>query len=102
MHNWRAIILFSFCASAISLGQPTNEPAHIIVEAAEEVVLTNGVWIATNGITVRYQEAVLTAQKASVNENTLEIVAQGNVRLQRGLQLLVADSLEYNFLTKKM
>ena len=65
-------------------------------------MLTNGVWLATNGVTVRYQEAVLTARKASVNQLTGEVAAQGDVRLQRGPDLLIADSVQYNFLTKKI
>src|SRR5438034_9573507 len=102
MHKWRAVILIPFLWCAVAVGQPTNEATGIIVEAADEMELTNGVWIATNGITVHYQEAVLTAQKASVNQFTGEVAAQGNVRLQRGPQLLVADSIQYNFLTKKI
>ena len=82
----------------------TNEQERIIVEATQEAEfnMETGVWTTTNGITVRYQEALLTAQKASVNQFTGEVNAQGNVRLQRGPQLVVADSIQYNFLTKKI
>ena len=103
MHKWRAVILILFLGCAVAFGQPTNEPAPLTIEAAEEMeMLTNGVWLATNGVTVRYQEAVLTARKASVNQLTGEVAAQGDVRLQRGPDLLVADSVQYNFLTKKI
>jgi lipopolysaccharide assembly outer membrane protein LptD (OstA) len=105
MAKLRAIILILLSSCAVACSQATNEPpARIIVEAAGEAEfnMDTGVWTTTNGVTVRYQEALLTAQTASVNENTGEVVAQGNVRLQRGAQLLVADSLQYNFLTKKI
>ena len=106
MHNWRAIVLIFFYGCAAAFAQTTatttNEPGGIIFEGAQEVELTDGVVIATNGITVRYQDAVLTAQKASINQTNGEVIAQGHVRLQRGPELLTADSIHYNFLTKKI
>jgi len=129
MHNWRAIILSFFLGCGVSLSQTatntqplrpgtdrapgvsvpqtattTQEVSGIIIEAAEEfeVNLTNGVTVATNGITIRYEDAVLTAQRATINQYTGDVTAQGNVRLQHGPQLLVAESIQYNFLTKKI
>src|SRR2546429_1354780 len=103
MLKLRAIILIFFSGCALASAQATNESG-IIIEAAEEADynLETGLVTTTNGITVRYQEAVLIAQKASLNQTNGEIIAQGHVRLQRGPQLLVADSIHYNFLTKKI
>ena len=104
MLNLRAVILIFLSGCAVVSAQSTNEQPGIIVEAAQEADynLETGVITTTNGITVRYQEAVLTAQKASLNQTNGEVIAQGNVRLQRGPALLVADSIRYNFLTKKI
>jgi len=104
MRKLRAVILIFFSGCAVAFAQATNEPPPITVEAAEEVTLTttNGVWMATNGVVLHYQEVVLSAQQASVNETTGEVMAQGNVRLQRGLYLVVADKIHYNFLTKRI
>ena len=104
MHKWRAIILFFVCGCAVGLAQTTNEESGITVEANEGAVfdLKTGLVTATNGVTIRYKEAVLTAREASWSESSGEVVARGDVRLQRGAQLLVADNLQYNFLTRKM
>src|ERR1043166_258704 len=79
-------------------------PGRITIEAAGEADydLDKGIVTSTNRITVRYQGGVLTAQKATVNENTGDVVAQGSVHLQRGPQLLLAESLHYNFYSKKI
>src|SRR5712692_7824692 len=94
----RAVILIFFSGCAVAFGQATNEPPPITVEVQDELtfIATNGVWMATNGIILRYQEVVLSAQQASVNEDTGEVMAQGNVRLQRGPYLVVADKIHYN------
>jgi lipopolysaccharide assembly outer membrane protein LptD (OstA) len=104
MHVRLSIFLIFFCEWSVAFAQTTNEPGRIIIEAAGEADydLDKGIVTSTNGITVRYQDGVLTAQKATVNENTGDVVAQGNVRLQRGAQLLVAESLHYNFFSKKI
>src|SRR5213594_125926 len=103
MHKWRAIIFVFLSACGVASAQSTNTSSGILVEAAEELTLTtNGVWIATNGITVHYQGAVLTAERATVDPNSGEVIAYGKVRLQNGPQLLVAESIHYNFLSKKI
>ncbi len=97
-------LMFFFAGWTAALAQVTNEAPRIIIEAAEdaEYNLETGMVTATNGIIVRYQDALLTAQKATLNQFTYEVEAQGNVRLQRGAQLLSGDRIQYNFLTKKI
>src|SRR5947209_6208910 len=104
MLKLRAIILILFSGCVAAFSQPTNNPEGITFEAADEFAfdLNTGVVTATNGITVHYQEAVLTAREARLSKFTGEVSARGNVRLQRGAELLAADSIDYNFLTKKI
>jgi lipopolysaccharide assembly outer membrane protein LptD (OstA) len=61
-----------------------------------------GLAIATNGIVAKYAGAVLTARRAEVNQNTGEVKAEGNVRLERAGQIWAGDYLEYNFKTGRM
>lgn len=61
-----------------------------------------GLAIATNGVIVKYGDAVLTADRATVNRQTGEVVADGRVRIQQGDQLWAGDHISYNFLTQQM
>ena len=62
----------------------------------------SGVAVATNGVLIRYGEAVLTADRAAVNQQTGEAVADGRVRIQQGAQLWAGEHISYNFLTRQM
>jgi len=56
----------------------------------------------TNGICVKYGEAVLMADSASVNRQTGEAVADGHVRIEMGGQIWLGDHINYNFKTQQM
>jgi lipopolysaccharide assembly outer membrane protein LptD (OstA) len=56
----------------------------------------------TNGICVQYGDTVLTAESASVNRETGEAVADGNVRIEQGNQIWVGEHINYNFKTHQM
>jgi LPS-assembly protein len=56
----------------------------------------------TNGICVQYGDSVLTANSASVNRQTGEAVADGNVRIEQGNQIWVGEHINYNFKTHQM
>ena len=57
---------------------------------------------STNGICVKYGESVLMADSASVNRQTGEAVADGNVRIEEGDQIWVGEHIRYNFKTHQM
>jgi lipopolysaccharide assembly outer membrane protein LptD (OstA) len=61
-----------------------------------------GVALLTNGAVIRYAGAVLTADRASVNQFTGEAVAEGSVRLEREGQVWRAERLQYNFRTRSL
>ena len=56
----------------------------------------------TNGICVQYGDTVLTADSVSVNRQTGEAVADGNVRIEQGDQIWVGEHINYNFKTHQM
>jgi LPS-assembly protein len=56
----------------------------------------------TNGVFVKYGDAVLTADSASLNSQTGEAVADGNVRIEQGDQIWVGEHITYNFKTHRM
>lgn len=63
--------------------------------------LSTGLAVATNGVVVRYERGVLTADKVTVDQSSGEVSAEGNVRIQRDEQVWVSDSVVYNFKTRK-
>ncbi|MGD1089867.1 MAG: hypothetical protein ABR955_14265 [Verrucomicrobiota bacterium] len=56
----------------------------------------------TNGVFVKYGGAVLTADSASVNLQTGEAVADGNVRIEEGDEIWLGEHINYNFKTHQM
>lgn len=64
--------------------------------------LATGFATGTNGIVVRYNGIVLTADSASVNQTTGEAIAEGRVRVQSGDMLWAGEHIRYNFLTRAL
>jgi LPS-assembly protein len=56
----------------------------------------------TNGVFVKYGGAVLTADSASVNLQTGEAMADGNVRIEEGDEIWLGEHITYNFKTHQM
>jgi lipopolysaccharide assembly outer membrane protein LptD (OstA) len=56
----------------------------------------------TNGAFVRYGATVLTADSVSVNSQTGDTVADGNVRIEQGNEIWVGEHITYNFRTHQM
>ena len=61
-----------------------------------------GLGMGTNGVLVRYGSAFLTADQVSVNQQSGEVVADGNVRIQSEEQIWAGEHIRYNFLTHQM
>lgn len=57
---------------------------------------------ATNGISVRYGNAVLVARRATVERQTGWVIAEGGVRIESEGQLWVGEHLSYNFFTRQL
>lgn len=82
-------ILFLACLASMEMSLMAAEtPAErFIIESEEEhslaFDLATGTISYTNGVTVRYGDAVLTAKKARLNQQTGDVQAEGKVRLQQ-------------------
>lgn len=61
--------------------------------------LKTGVASGTNGVSVTYGATVLTARRVTLNRNTGDIVAEGDVMMRREGQLWRSERLSYNFKT---
>jgi LPS-assembly protein len=57
---------------------------------------------AERGVIVRYGPVTLLAQKATVNQETGEVLAEGDVRIQNEAQLWTGQKVIYNFKTRQM
>ena len=62
----------------------------------------SGLVRGTNGIIVKYGDATLSADSATLNEQTGDVEADGQVRIESGDQLWVGEHIRYNFKTHQM
>src|SRR5687768_5973474 len=53
-------------------------------------------------MTVVYGDIKMYADRAAVNRNTGDAIAEGNVRIERGGQVWQGERVEYNFFTGKL
>src|SRR5689334_3085815 len=58
-----------------------------------------GPFVATNGVTFLYPGVMLSAWSMTVDNTTGEIIAEGQVKLQREGQISTGRRMRYNFLT---
>lgn len=63
---------------------------------------TTGTARGTNGIYVKYGNAVLMADTASLNSQSGDVMADGHVHIETGEMLWVGDHITYNFKTHLM
>jgi lipopolysaccharide assembly outer membrane protein LptD (OstA) len=75
-----------------------------LVPGGSGVVFQNGIASVsdTNGVLVKYGEAILTAQQVAVDYQSGDVIADGDVRIQQGDQLYVSQHVRYNFKTQQM
>ena len=72
------------------------------VQGLVDYDVASGTATGTNGVYIKYGSTTLTADSASVNQQTGEAVADGNVRIESAGQLWVGDHIRYNFKTRVM
>ncbi len=99
MHKPGAILLFFIAAWPALAAAP---PAGQFQFEGDVIYDRSGFALATNGITVRYAGATLRAQRAKINPQTGEAMAEGEVRIEHGGQIWAGEKVEYNFLNHKM
>ncbi|MFO1478259.1 MAG: LPS assembly protein LptD [Verrucomicrobiota bacterium] len=97
-----ALFLWAACPRALAGDEGTWVIDKFPADNTESVAhydFTTGIATIENGALVKYNGAVLTADKVSVDQATGEAVASGHVRVQREEQVWTADKLRFNFKT---
>jgi len=107
MLKLRAILPLIFCAVAVPVVAWAQQEPEVIIQSLTadsfvEFEEATGLAIATNGVLIKYDNAVLTAERASVNQLTTEVIADGRVRIQQGDQVWVGEHIRYNFRTRQI
>ncbi len=111
--RWPAIVALVCLAAIIPFVARAQEPVTWEVYALSQIVPGSRIGridfypdtrtaVGTNGVCVKYGNAVLTADTVSANEETGEAVADGQVHIQSGDQVWVGDHIRYNFKTHQM
>ena len=98
------ILLLTWVAQFVTL--LGEEPQDIAIEAIHQPNDVSwdektGIITMTNDFVVRFRDGVLTAHQGQVNSRTGDVVAEGDVVLERGNQSWRGDLLEYNYVTRK-
>jgi lipopolysaccharide assembly outer membrane protein LptD (OstA) len=105
-----ALIFFAALFPSVSFAQ---EQSSWEVMALNQVVpgapvgnvvydMSSGLAHGTNGVCVRYGGSVLTADSATLNQQTGEAIADGNVRIEEGEQIWLGEHIRFNFKTHQM
>lgn len=101
-----AAILFSFFSLSAQAQQPSSAPIYIRSLTGQGTDITyhmrEGKATGTNGVFIDYNGSALTADSVSVDENSGDAIADGNVRIQQGDQIYLGDHILYNFHTRQM
>lgn len=104
MHKFRLILSLSSCFWTVGLLRGAEEPLRWEIEAADKLEYDpqTGIATITNGVVVKYSGAVLSARKATLNQLTGDVVAEGDVRIERHDQRWTGEKIQYNFNTEKI
>jgi lipopolysaccharide assembly outer membrane protein LptD (OstA) len=99
-----AVLILCLCGAHVTLRGAETELW--VIESSEERSLVfdlkTGTITYTNGVTVRYGTAVLTARRARLNQESGEVMAEGEVRLQQQNEVWYGERIEYNFKSGKI
>lgn len=97
----KLLMVYSIAKDPVGDSSTTNlsTPRGLVELNAEQQEFDNinQVIIASGKVTLRFKNALLSADKLRVNLNTKIAIAEGNVTLIRGQQILYGKQFEYNF-----
>ena len=107
MIRLRCILVLALCALAFpgalrAQQQPAWEMEALTDQGWVEFDLQTGLGHGTNGVLVRYGTAFLTADEATVNKESGEVTADGQVHIQSEDQIWAGEHIRYNFKTHLM
>jgi LPS-assembly protein len=94
----------AFClASGALVNAQENQMSRVEVLAGAGSFTPDAQFVVlTNDVIVKYEEAVMTADRVAVNLDSGAAVADGKVRIQQGDQVWAGEHVEYNFKTRLM
>ncbi|HTV60946.1 MAG TPA: hypothetical protein VMH30_00100 [Verrucomicrobiae bacterium] len=109
----RPITLLIFFAAMVPAIVTAQEQSGWEMEALHDVLPSSpvGEWMydfgtqisrGTNGVLISYRGTVLTADTVTVNQETGEARADGNVRIYQSGQIWLGEHIDYNFKTRRM
>src|SRR6266540_5975933 len=105
MPKLRFIVRFLLCSCVLSAATHAAEPGRFVIETEQDSLefdFNTGTVSYTNGVTVRYGDAVLSARKARLNQESGDMLAEGSVRLQQDNETWYGERIEYNFKSRKI
>ena len=82
--------------------QPSWEIKPLEEEGEVEYSWKTGVMTATNGVVVTYGDAVLAADRITLDQQSGEALAEGHVRIQRDEQIWAGEKIRYNFKSREI
>ena len=106
MPTGRAItIAVLLCGSMAAIAQvdievPDQIPDEPFDIRAERMEYTNETMIASGGVTGRFENVTVRADRISGNTETGDLRMEGNIRFERGPVLWQGSELDYNYLTQ--
>ncbi len=97
------VVFLAACdfASGAEPAKPTGEEITVEGDSLESDVQTGRTRVS-HSVVVKYRDAVLTADRAELDPDTGEVVAEGGVTLQREGLLWRGERLRYNFFTRQL
>jgi lipopolysaccharide assembly outer membrane protein LptD (OstA) len=90
------------CQTVMAQQEPEWEIDSLDESGGVVYEFATGIATATNGVIVKYGGAVLRADQVAVNQQTGDVVADGQVRIQRLDQVWASEHIRYNFKTRRM
>lgn len=107
MTRLRAILTLAlwaivFCRAVQAQPQAEWEIEGLTDNSLPEWDFATGIAIATNGVLVKYEGSVLTADRIRINLNSGESVAEGKVRIEHDDLTWIGEQIHYNFKTREM
>src|ERR1019366_10374737 len=98
MIRLRCILVLALCALAFpgalqAQQQPVWEMEALTDQGWAEFDFQTGFGRGTNGVLVRYGDAFLTADQVGVNQQSGDVTADGNVRIQSTEQIWIGEHI---------
>ena len=97
------LILALLLTAGISRGEiKTPEGSPIEITSSGETTYENGLATARDNVAIHLGDTDIYSDYAQYNSKTHEVVAEGNVRVYRDINLFIADRVVYNTETKQI